>query len=143
VRISLKGFAKEWEVFMKCVVGREHVLDWSRLWDDFTKEDIQEGSQSNGTKKDVVDENVSLTAKRKKKGSFERDLSKVRCYCCNQLGHLASHCLERKKKKKEQEGSETTATSAMEDFASKYDIEFSLVTLVSNVGSGGFGGDIR
>jgi hypothetical protein len=31
----------------------------------------------------------------------------------------------------------------MEDFASKYENEFSLVTLVSSVGSGGFGGDIR
>jgi hypothetical protein len=29
----------------------------------------------------------------------------------------------------------------MEDFSSKFDQEFSLVTLVSNVGSGGFGGD--
>jgi hypothetical protein len=36
VRIALKGFTKEWEVFVKCVVGREHLLDWSRLWDDFT-----------------------------------------------------------------------------------------------------------
>jgi hypothetical protein len=31
----------------------------------------------------------------------------------------------------------------MEDFSSKFDKEFSLVTLVSSVGSGGFGGDIR
>ena len=31
----------------------------------------------------------------------------------------------------------------MEKFASKYDREFSLVTLVSSVGSGGFWGDIR
>jgi hypothetical protein len=60
------------------------------------------------------------------------------------LGHLASHCPERKKKKKkESEGPETVATTAMEDFASKFDREFSLVTLVSSVGSGGFGGDIR
>jgi hypothetical protein len=58
------------------------------------------------------------------------------------LGHLASHCPERKKKKKEPKGPETTATVAMEDFASKYDREFSLVTLVSSVGSRGFGGDI-
>jgi hypothetical protein len=70
-------------------------------------------------------------------------LSKVRCYCCNQLGHLASRCPERKKKKKEPEGPETAATTAMEDFASKYNKEFSLVTLVSSVGSRGFGGDIR
>jgi hypothetical protein len=58
------------------------------------------------------------------------------------LGHLASHCPERKKKMKP-EGPETTATAAMEDFASKYEEDFSLVTLVSSVGSGGFGGDIR
>jgi hypothetical protein len=29
---------------VKCVVGREHILDWSRLWDDFTQEEIQERS---------------------------------------------------------------------------------------------------
>jgi hypothetical protein len=44
VGITLKGFTKEWEVFMKCVVGRENILDWSRLWDDFTQEVILEGS---------------------------------------------------------------------------------------------------
>jgi hypothetical protein len=36
VRVALKGFTKEWEAFVKCVVGHEHLLDWSRLWDDFT-----------------------------------------------------------------------------------------------------------
>ena len=48
VRIALKGFTKEWEVFVKCVVGREYLPDWSRLWDDFTQEEIREGSQSSG-----------------------------------------------------------------------------------------------
>jgi hypothetical protein len=58
------------------------------------------------------------------------------------LGHLASRCPKRKKKTKS-EGLETTATTTMEDFASKYERYFSLVTLVSSVDSGGFGGDIR
>ena len=31
VRIALKGFTKKWEVFVKCIVGREKLLDWSRL----------------------------------------------------------------------------------------------------------------
>jgi hypothetical protein len=67
-------------------VGREHLPDWSRLWDDFTQEEIQEGSHSSGQMGDGTDEeNVSLVAKGKgkKKGNFRRDLSKVRCYCCN------------------------------------------------------------
>jgi hypothetical protein len=83
VRIALKGFTKEWEVFVKCVVGREHLPDYSRLWDDFTQEEIQEGSHSSGQEIDGADENVALAAKTKKKGSSGRDLSKVRCYCCN------------------------------------------------------------
>jgi hypothetical protein len=37
VRIALNGFTKEWEVFVKCVVGRDHLLDWSILWDDFRR----------------------------------------------------------------------------------------------------------
>jgi hypothetical protein len=26
---------------VKCVVGRENLPDWSRLWDDFTQEEIR------------------------------------------------------------------------------------------------------
>jgi hypothetical protein len=46
VRIALNGFTKDWEVFVKCVVGRENLPYWRRLWDDFTKEEIREISQS-------------------------------------------------------------------------------------------------
>jgi hypothetical protein len=41
VRIVLKGFTKECEVFVKCMVGCEHLPYWSRLWDVFTQEEIQ------------------------------------------------------------------------------------------------------
>ena len=40
VRIALKGFTKKWEVFVKCIVGREKLPHWSRLWDDFTRKEI-------------------------------------------------------------------------------------------------------
>jgi hypothetical protein len=83
VRIALKGFTREWEAFVKCVVGHEHLPDWSRLWDDFTQKEIREGSQSSGQKTNGPDENVALVVKNKKKGSFGRDLSKVICYYCN------------------------------------------------------------
>jgi hypothetical protein len=54
VRIALKCFTKEWEVFMKCVVGHESLPDWSRLWGNFTPEEIKEG-YSNGQKEDIVE----------------------------------------------------------------------------------------
>ena len=71
VRIALKGFAKEWEVFVKCVVARENLPDWSRLWDDFTQKEIREGSQGSGKKEGANEENVALSAKRKKKSKKE------------------------------------------------------------------------
>jgi hypothetical protein len=68
---------------VNCVVGRENFPDWSRLWDDFTQEEIQMGYHSSGQKEDNDEENVSLSAKGKKKRNYGRDLSKVICYYCN------------------------------------------------------------
>ena len=40
VHMSLKGFTKEWDVFVKCVVGRENFTSWDRLWGGFTQKEI-------------------------------------------------------------------------------------------------------
>ena len=44
VRIALKGFTKKWDVFVKWIVGRKNLSNWSILWDDFTQEEIRKGS---------------------------------------------------------------------------------------------------
>ena len=84
VRIALKGFTKKWEVFVKCIVGREKFRDWSRLWDDFTQEEIREGALG-GQVSEEVEHNVALAAKTNKK---KKDFSQIRCYRCGQMGHL-------------------------------------------------------
>ena len=38
LRIALKGFTTKWDIFVKCIVGREKLPNWSRLWDGFTPE---------------------------------------------------------------------------------------------------------
>jgi hypothetical protein len=114
VCIALNGFGKQWDVFVKCVVGREKMPTWERLWDDFTQEEIQEGSQREEQKKKSEDEdNLALATKGKgksKKNSVEGtssrqgskkkfDTSKVECFACHQLGHISSQCPNRKKGK--------------------------------------------
>jgi hypothetical protein len=75
VCIALKGFTKEWEVFVKCMVGREKLPDWSRLWDDFTQEEILEGSQKKAMD-GSNEQNVALVEKSKEK---KKDMRKVLC----------------------------------------------------------------
>jgi hypothetical protein len=44
VHIALKGFTKERDVFVKCMMEKENFPTWERLWDDFTQDEIREGS---------------------------------------------------------------------------------------------------
>ena len=69
MRIALKGFTK------KCIVGREKLPNCPRLWDDFTQEEIQEGSLDSQVNEEV-EQNVALATKVNKK---KKDISQVRC----------------------------------------------------------------
>ena len=35
VRITLNGFSKPWETFVRGIVAKEAMPNWERLWDDF------------------------------------------------------------------------------------------------------------
>jgi hypothetical protein len=68
VRIAFNGFGKQWDVFFNCVVGKAMMPTWERLWDDFTQEEIWEGSQCGEQKKKSEDEdNLALETKGKEK----------------------------------------------------------------------------
>jgi hypothetical protein len=121
VRIALKGFTKEWEVFVKCMVGRDKLPNWSILWDDFPQEEIREGSQEKAMD-GVDDKNVSLVGKRNEK---KKDMSKVRYFSCHNTSHYASQCLNKKKKKLEPE---VLASKEIVEFVERYEKDFSLMT---------------
>ena len=129
-RIVLKGFTKEWEVFVKCIVGREKLLDWSKLWDDFTQEEIREGSLGSQVNEEV-EHNVALAAKTIKKKKY---ISHIRCYHCGKMGHCSSKCLE-KNNVKENIERDMVASTIIEDYAMKFEQEFYLVSIDSSVGS--------
>jgi hypothetical protein len=103
------------------VVGREKLPDWSRLWDDFMQEEIHEGTQEKALD-GTDDKNIALVVKgnEKKKG-----MSKVRCFACHKTGHYVSQCLNKKKKKLEQE---VSASTKVVEFVERYEKELSLMT---------------
>jgi hypothetical protein len=98
VCIALNGFGKQWDVFVKCIEGREKLPTWDRMWDDFIQEEIQERSQCGEQKNKFEDEeNLALASKSKgkrkkistegtssKQGSKKKfDTNKVKCYACH------------------------------------------------------------
>jgi hypothetical protein len=60
----------------------------------------------------------------KPKGEGKKDMSKVRYFACHKFGHYASQCPNNKKK-------QTAASTAVEEFSTKFDKEFSLVVCLS------------
>jgi hypothetical protein len=68
------------------------------LWDDFTQEEIREGSQEKAMD-GADDKNVALVGKSNEK---KKDMSKVRCFACHKTVHYASQCPNKKKKKSNQ-----------------------------------------
>jgi hypothetical protein len=109
------------------VIAQEKLPDWERLWDDFTQEETREEAlQGNQAKGDEDEENVVLHAK---KGSGDgKDISKVKLFACHKIGHYASQCPNKK-----QVQVASTTSIEIDDFAEKFEKEFSLVSfLLSN-----------
>ena len=73
---------------------------------------------------------MALAAKSKNKK--KKDLSQIKCFHYGKLGHYATKCLEKKVVKTERD----VATSAIvEEFATKFEQGFSLVSIDSSIGS--------
>jgi hypothetical protein len=61
VRTPLNGFGKEWTLFIKGIVSREKLLDWSRLWNDFVQEELRD-EEMNGGRYTNDNENLALVS---------------------------------------------------------------------------------
>lgn len=118
-------------------MGQEKLPDWNRLWDDFTQEEIREGSQGRDpdrSQDSTEDPNIALHAKGK--GKKKKDLSKVRCFGCQQKGHYVGQCPNKKGKEVE-----TSASAAVEEFLEKFE-EFSYMACLGGFGCMGFSGSL-
>jgi hypothetical protein len=121
---------------------------WERLWDDFVQEELKVGSRSSSQQQggDGEEGDLALMAKGKKKtkqcpkggakqqqprhGEQQRDMSKVRCFACNQLRHYIGQCPNKKKKKKL---GGTAMTVEEEEVVVQFERQCSLIICCSTV----------
>ena len=61
---------------------------------------------------------------------WKKDFSKIKCFLCHNNGHYVSQCSEKKKGKGKTQ--ETTSTKTqVDDFAMKFEKDYSLVSFLS------------
>ena len=85
-----------------------------------------------GTLLQHQEEDVALATKGKQnfnRGEQKKDLSKVRCFACNEYRHYAGQC-PHKKKNKEKRDEQVAATEEVDEFTNRFESEFSLASFV-------------
>jgi hypothetical protein len=85
-----------------------------------------------GKKKTKKGQKGGAKQQQQRGGEQQRDMSEVKCFACNQLGHYAGQCPNRKKKKKQ---GGTAATTKEDEFASQFERDCSLIICCTTVES--------
>jgi hypothetical protein len=111
---SLNGFPTFWIPFVQGVCARSKLPKFDKLWVDCTHKESRLADQH---KRLIVDEEESLTSQKNKRSSFrknnkeanslrlldkKKDVSNIRCYNCQKLGHFSYGCPQGKGKIKYQ-----------------------------------------
>jgi hypothetical protein len=122
--------------FLEGIVAREKLPNWEHLWDEFVQEETRRGYVHGSSYTGHEEENVALATTSKKKfkkgpkggnkpkAEGKKDMSKVKCFACHKFGHYAGQFPNKKKK-------QTTTSTAVEEFSTMFDKEFSLIVCLS------------
>ena len=113
IQTVFDGLPSSWETFLSSATGRENQPDFQRLWHDCLQEEGRIQIKSGPPKED----HAALATKfSKRKRSFapkkfqkvktsagfkgkKFDISKVKCFSCQKLGHFAKDCRSKKQKR--------------------------------------------
>jgi len=97
VRIALNGVSDEWQVFVVSILGKEKLLSWEEMWATLQQEEVRRdlvkvnvNDSSGSATKMEEEENTVLASKGQQKLKRKKEISKVKCFSCGEMGQYAS-----------------------------------------------------
>ena len=115
---TLNGLTRSWDSFIQGICARKKLVNFSRLWEECSQEEawIVTQEENMGTE----DQYLTVHSKKRKRNSHHpkgkhfhqkdntrRDLSKFRCYTCDERGHFAINCPMNRSGSKKKKNSKT------------------------------------
>ena len=93
---TLNGIPRSWDSFIQGICARKKLVKLSRLWEECSQEEARIAAQEENMGNEYQDLTVHSEKTRRNrhhsKGNIshpKRDLSTIRCYTCDEKGHIS------------------------------------------------------
>ena len=96
---TLNGLPRSWDAFIQGICARKKLVKFNRLWEEFSQEEARIAAREE--KMGSEDQSLTVHSKKErrkphyskgKSSHSKKDLSRFRCYTCDEKGHFDKDC---------------------------------------------------